>query len=186
MDEPGEQRSDQERRDEVLGEIGDDDGQNLALAQRRGRLRDHVERDQHQRDPDQDTADLPHPASRALQEEYAADDQQDGDQPVQPRGQDLHHRGRAQIGAEQHRGRHGHGHDRARGEACGQQRDCRRALQQHGDARACERCLDPAALRPAEGAPEGGAARPFHSRADHPHRPEQQNDRAGEVKDKIG
>ena len=58
MEQPGHERGEQEGGDRIAGEIVHDDRQDLALAQRLGRLADQPQRQDEQADADQDAAEL--------------------------------------------------------------------------------------------------------------------------------
>ena len=168
-----------------LGKIVHDHRQDLAFAQRLGRLADQPQRQDEQADADQDAAELQEDAALGRHEEHRAGDQAERHQQAEIEAEQLDDQRRTDIGAE-HREQAGRAADDARaGERADDERDGGGALQRNGQRRpappqaadssgSCAACAQHVAI----GALDAGAHLP--------RREQKQRDRAGKVQKDEG
>ncbi len=136
VEQPGHHRRDDEGGDRIAGEVADDDGQELAVAQRVRGFADQAQRQDQQADADEDAAKLQPFAVAGGHEQHRAGDQADGDKQAQIEAQQLDDDRGAEIRAEC-RQQAGRAADDARAnEGPNQQGDRRGALQGNGKRRA--------------------------------------------------
>jgi hypothetical protein len=181
VEEPGEARPDQEGEDRVGREALEDEEQHVAVAHRLGGGDDQAERQDHQPEAEDDTADLPGAVAARHEGERDAARDQHRHHGVEVEGEDLHDERGAEIGAEHDReGRRERDHA-ARDEGREQHRDGGRALQARGGGAACpggaDGTLGGAGQHPAQRATEAAQ----DPGPDHGGTPQQQRDAAEEV-----
>ena len=99
MEQPGHDSREQEGGDRIAGEVGDDDGEQLALTKRLGGVADHLQRQDEQADADEDTADLAPVATLGGHEHDRAGSNADRHQEGEIKGQKLDDQRRADLGA---------------------------------------------------------------------------------------